>query len=108
MIKHMTQKYICYFLLGIALAACGDDSSSSASDSETIANKTISGVVQKGPFVKGSTVSVYELDSKFQQTKTHYESDIENDLGEFSTIQDQINSLKLKYSEEQLNAEPAL
>lgn len=84
MIKHMTQKYICYSLLGIALAACGDDSSSSANDSETIANKTVSGVVQKGPFVKGSTVSVYELDSKFQQTKTHYESDIENDLGEFS------------------------
>ena len=32
--------------------------------------------------------------------------ELKNDLGEFSTIQDQINSLKLKYSEEQLNAEP--
>jgi len=32
--------------------------------------------------------------------------ELKNNLGEFSTIEDQINSLKLKYSEEQINAEP--
>lgn len=79
MIKHMTQKYICYFLLGIALAACSDDSGNSASDSD----KTVSGTVQ-GLIAKGATISVHELDEKLQQTGYTIESETTNDQGEFS------------------------
>ena len=71
-------------LLSIFFISCGDDSGSSAGDSETITNKTISGVVQIGPFEKGATIAVYELDEKFEQTGRNYETEVENDLGEYS------------------------
>ena len=115
------------FLLSFILVSCGDDSGSSASDSNeeseifsssssktnkdskpsssssvksnksskssssssnksekaiTI-NKTISGMAQ-GPFEKGATVSVYELDTNFQQTGISYETKIKNDSGSYS------------------------
>ena len=41
-------------------------------------NKTISGMAQ-GPFEKGATVSVYELDVNFQQTGVSYETKIKSD-----------------------------
>jgi hypothetical protein len=61
-------------------------SSSSSSDKTekvTIINKTISGMAQ-GPFEKGATVSVYELDTNFQQTGIRYETKIINDSGSYS------------------------
>ena len=60
-------------------------SSNSSEKSETVStiNKTISGMAQ-GPFEKGATVSVYELDTNFQQTEVHYETKIKNDSGSYS------------------------
>ena len=48
------------------LAACGGDNSSGAHRSGVVEinGKFISGVSQKGPFVTGSTVKLYELDGK--------------------------------------------
>lgn len=101
------------FLLSFILVSCGDDSSSSVSefneeseisssssekanrDSKSsssssekaeklsVINKTISGMAQ-GPFEKGATVSVYELDTNFQQTGISYETKIKNDSGSYS------------------------
>ena len=80
-------------LIGIftfLLAACGDDSKAAGGTEEdsaitAIKDKTVSGVSQKGPFVKGASVTVYELDGKsLSQTGRSYEGKIKNERGEFS------------------------
>jgi uncharacterized protein (TIGR02145 family) len=43
----------------------------------------ISGVSQKGPFVKGSTATLYELDSRFAQTGRSFRDIIADDKGSF-------------------------
>jgi uncharacterized protein (TIGR02145 family) len=83
------------FILSFLLVSCGDDSGNSADDSETITNKTVSGVVQFGPFEKGATVAVYELDEKFQKTGINYENEIENEKGEYSI---NVKELKSRYA----------
>jgi len=80
-----TKKYFAIFsFFAIFFAACGDDSGSSAKNSESIEEKTISGVAQLGPFEKGATISVYELDENFEKTGVKIKSTILNDNGEFS------------------------
>ena len=60
-------KKIRFAILGAMSAflfACSDSDSSGASTEGgevSISDKTISGVSQKGPFVKGSSVTVYEI-----------------------------------------------
>ena len=50
-----------------------------------VKNKTISGVSQKGPFVTGSTVKLYELDGKtLAQTGKSFAGKITSDDGKFS------------------------
>lgn len=50
-----------------------------------VKNKSISGVSQKGPFVTGSTVKLYELDGKtFAQTGKSFSGKITSDDGKFS------------------------
>ena len=80
-------------LIGIftfLLVACGDDSKAAGGTEEdsaitAIKDKTVSGVSQKGPFVKGASVTVYELDGKsLSQTGRSYEGKIKNERGEFS------------------------
>ncbi len=74
----------------IFLAACGDDNKNAGGTVEdgeviAIADKTVSGVSQKGPFVNGSSVTVQELDGEtLAQTGNSYEGKIKNDMGEFS------------------------
>ena len=78
------------FIVGtlLFLAACGDDKpadSAKNSDVVTITNKTVSGVAQKGPFSKGSLVTVEELDDEsFSRTGNSYESEIEKSSGKFT------------------------
>ena len=71
------------FLLSFLLVSCGDDSSSSADDSEKKINTTISGMAQ-WPFEEGTIVSIYELDENFEKTGINYETKIKNDSGEYS------------------------
>lgn len=50
-----------------------------------IKNKSVSGVSQKGPFVTGSTVKLYELDGKtYTQTGKSFTGKIASDDGKFS------------------------
>ena len=44
---------------------------------------SVSGFAHKGPFVKGSSVTVYGLDSLFKKTKTKFTGTVENDSGAF-------------------------
>ncbi len=57
-------------------------------------NKTISGMAQ-GPFEKGATVSVYELDEEFEETGVKYETKIMNDSGSYSI---QLKDFKSQYA----------
>ena len=65
-------------------------SSSSSEDKQVvpvtaIKNKSISGVSQKGPFVTGSAVKLYELDGKtYAQTGKSFTGKIASDDGKFS------------------------
>ena len=82
------------------LAACGDDSKSSSGNDDvdvvSIADKTVSGVSQKGPFVNGSSVTVQELDGEsLAQTGGSFEGKIKNDMGEFSV---KVKNLESQYA----------
>ena len=66
----------------IFIVGCGDDSGTSAGG---IKDKSIHGVCQKGPFVVGSSVKLYELDAKtLGQTGKNFIGKIISDKGEFS------------------------
>ncbi|MDR2584523.1 MAG: hypothetical protein LBC75_13675 [Fibromonadaceae bacterium] len=60
----------------------GNSSSSKGSESAVKKDK-ISGVSQKGPFVKGSTATLYELDDKLVQTGRSFRDIIADDKGSF-------------------------
>ena len=49
----------------------------------------------QGPFEKGATVSVYELDEKFVETGVKYETKIKNDSGSYSI---QLKDFKSQYA----------
>ncbi len=73
----------------LAFWACGDGESNSGTsangDSIVSANKkSIAGVSQKGPFVTGSAVKLYELDGEtYAQTGKSFTGKITSDNGEF-------------------------
>jgi len=59
-------------------------SSSDGGQSETkITKSSITGISQKGPFVKGSRATLYELDDSFSQTGRQFFDIIADDLGTF-------------------------
>ena len=89
----MTSKIINFVALSLALmfAACGDDNSSATeqnvSDSEDISVSVneVSGVSQKGPFLMGSKVQMFEISNgrSLNQTGKSFNGKISNDKGEF-------------------------
>lgn len=72
-------------LVFFIIAGCSDDKSSGSVDSQVpIQDKSISGVSEKGPFVKGTAVKLYEL--KYEtlgQTGRAFTSKIDSDKGDF-------------------------
>lgn len=50
---------------------------------ETLRNYSLSGLVQKGPFINGTQVKIIELDNQLTQTGKSYQTEIKNDLGKF-------------------------
>ena len=74
--------------LGLLFQACSNESSFSAATSNgesdaVLSGETVSGISQKGPFIKGSTVTLYELDEQLHQTGIHYSTTIDNDEGKY-------------------------
>ncbi|MCP3922018.1 MAG: hypothetical protein GY714_05460 [Desulfobacterales bacterium] len=71
LIRSFLKLVICSLVL-IMLSACGaEDLEDNPGDGNSGNNnniKTISGVIQKGPFLKDSTIWIYDLDSKFNRT----------------------------------------
>lgn len=68
--------FVCCFLVG-----CQNEQDTPGSISK---NSTINGVIQKGPFISGSKVTVAELDQKLNLTGKTFTTTILNDRGEFS------------------------
>ena len=87
--KFFALETICFLCLSLIICvACSSDSSAGGStEDETIValkDKTITGVSQKGPFVKGSSVTVQELDGEtFAQTGKSFKGKIISDAGDF-------------------------
>ena len=67
----------------IFLAACGGGGGGTPPPSP-ITYTAASGVAQKGPLIKGSTVVAQELDAKLSPTGKQYSYQITSDLGTFS------------------------
>ena len=78
--------------VSIVVTACSDDDSGfaggSTEDAGIIADLNVAGVTQKGPFVKGSVVTVQGIDCKtLELTDEHFESKVKSDKGDF-TVED--------------------
>ncbi len=81
-------------LASALITACGD-SSSKSEDSEvvSISKKNVSGFSQKGPFVKGASVHLYELDFEtLTQTGNSFLGKIKSDQGDFVIENINLNS----------------
>ena len=87
----------CNFLVLLAACAmfwaCSDDKSVAGGSTEdagiiAIKNLDVAGLTQKGPFVKGSAVTVQGIDCKtLQLTDEHFEGEVKSDKGDF-TVKD--------------------
>lgn len=65
-----------------------------------ITKHSISGVIQKGPFISGSSISVYEMDASLIQTGKSYTAQITNNNGTF-----QLSNVALTYPYVNLRAD---
>ena len=89
-LKFLFLPTILAFTLGLMVScAKKDDSSSSAetsSDTDTSSSSavTVSGKVQKGPYVQGTEITVRELDSTMTPTGNTFTGTIDDNTGSFS------------------------
>ena len=92
-------RHLAIVLLLLAFVACSsDDETAGGSSEETqgiaITDKQVAGVSQKGPFVKGSSVTVQELrnGTTLAQTGRSFKGKIASDKGDFSVMVDSLVS----------------
>lgn len=69
-------------ILSLSLVSCGDDEGECGA--KPISKSQLSGKVEKGPFVQGSEVTIYELTAGLAQTGKSFRSQTDNYLGEFN------------------------
>jgi len=67
--------------VGAALMACGQAETNSTSSEGT---RTISGKSQKGPFIKGTEITLYGMDERLHQTGAKFSTKVDNSQGEYS------------------------
>ncbi len=77
--NNMRHLYL-FLIFAFVLFSCKKDNGSSAKETQY----SISGVAQKGPFTQGSKVTVYELNSNFEQTGKVFSTETSDDYGSFS------------------------
>ena len=63
-----------------------DDSKSEDTDTSTSSAVTVSGSVQKGPYIQGTEITVRELDSSMIPTGNTFTGTIDDNTGSFSII----------------------
>ena len=82
----------CFVLIGaFALVSCSD-SKDGLDENVTQTSYVVCGKVEKGPFVRGSTVDMRTLDKQMTQTGNSYTTTIENNTGDFNFGSLQVNS----------------
>ena len=81
-------------LLSIILLSCAKSEDSTT----TFTKEKLTGYIQKGPFVNGSSLTVYELDGKYAQTGKSFSTQIADNTGTFelSGINITSNYVKIK------------
>lgn len=79
------------------LISCQNDDDS-LDESQIISRESISGFVQKGPFINGTTILMNELNSSLEQTGNIFTSSIENDTGLFELNNVELNSSFVEFS----------
>ena len=84
--KHLK---ILVFALVAMLASCGSEEG--GGNNMPTEKTTVDGIVEKGPFVQGSKVTLYDLDGDMTQTGLQFVTTTSNDLGKF-TFNSPINS----------------
>ena len=83
-------KLLVLLVVGAMFWACSDDKSVAGGSTEdagiiAIKNLDVAGLTQKGPFVKGSAVTVQGIDCKtLQLTDEHFEGEVKSDKGDFT------------------------
>ena len=70
--------------LGLMLSCSAKDENSSSSGTSSNSSNTVSGYVQKGPFIQGTVITVYELDSNLLQTGKAFIGTIDDNTGTFN------------------------
>jgi hypothetical protein len=83
----MKTKILSLISLILFLASCEKDSSNEIKKDnpspQKIKKSLFTGYVQKGPFINGSTVTIFELDSLLDQTGRAYNSSIADNSGKY-------------------------
>lgn len=72
---------IALLTVGILLTACGQSETNTAPSEGT---RTIFGTTQKGPFVKGTEITLYGMDENLHQTGAVFSTKIDNNEGAYS------------------------
>ncbi len=67
----------------LSFSACSGDDGGSESPKE-IEKTNVQGIIEKGPFVQGSKVTLYELNADLSQTGKSFKTQTNSDLGGFS------------------------
>ena len=70
--------------LGLMLSCSAKDENSSSSGTSSNSSNTVSGYVQKGPFIQGTVITVWELDSSLVQTGRAFIGTIDDNTGTFN------------------------
>lgn len=81
-------------IIGILLTSCNKD------DDTLITKTLLSGIIQKGPFLNGTSIEIYELENNLSQTGKVYSSQILDNMGSF-----QISNISLVSNYVQLKAD---
>lgn len=67
------------FIVTVALFGCSEKE-----DEKTNSKNNVNGTIEKGPFLTGSKVTLYELDENLNQTGKNFRTETINDKGDFS------------------------
>jgi len=96
-------KYIQIFTLILIailfIISCDQDKIVHDESGETIQRELINGFVQKGPFINGTSISMFELNSSMEQTGRAFNTQIHNNQGSF-----EVNNVELSSPYVELSA----
>jgi uncharacterized protein (TIGR02145 family) len=97
-LKNFQFKTLILFAIIFAIS-CDQDKIVHNDSGETIQREQITGFVQKGPFINGTSISMYELNSSMEQTGRAFNTQIHNNQGSF-----EVNNVELSSPYVELSA----